>query len=343
MRVAFYVLRRVVTLVPQLFFISVATFILVRLLPGNPARLELGPLASAHAVAVLRHQMKLDRSLPVQYVAYLGDIVHGNFGTSWTRGTAVASDLATRIPITLSLIIYGLVFVMLFLVPLAIFTASPGGGLVRRALKRVAFVYGLLAGALPDFWLGLVLIFLFYVKIHALPGPDGLLSTLAKPPPRITGVYTIDAFITGRFATFADAAAHMFLPVVTLAFVYGAPVFKMLQSSMARALESDYTSYSQALGIPDLKVLVYALRNAAAPSLVMAGVVSSYLIGGAVLIETVFNLHGLGQYAVDSIKSVDYAPIQAFVLVAAVFTVFVYLIVDLLYFAVDPRVQRRMA
>lgn len=341
MRVVRYVLRRLLTLVPQLFLITVATFILIRLLPGDPARLAVGPMASQHALNVVRHQMKLTTSLPVQYVAWLNGMLHGDFGTSWTRGSSVASTLGKRIPITVSLILYALVLVVLFLVPLAVFTASEGGGLVRRILKRVAFIYGLLAGALPDFWLGLLLIFVFFVKAHVLPGPTGLLNVTAKPPPTITGSYTIDAFFTGRFSTFIDASAHMLLPVVTLAFVYGAPVFKMVQSSMRQAVRSDYTAYAQGLGLPEWKVLLYALRNAAAPSLVIAGVVTSYLIGGAVLVETVFNMHGLGQYAVDSIRSLDYDPVQAFVFVAAVFTVLVYLVVDLLYFAIDPRAMRK--
>jgi ABC-type dipeptide/oligopeptide/nickel transport system permease component len=133
------------------------------------------------------------------------------------------------------------------------------------------------------------------------------------------------------------------LPAITLAFVYGGPIFKMVQSSTEAAMRADYTTYATGLGLPRRTVLLWAMRNAAPPAVVMTGVVAGFLLGGAVLIETVFNLNGLGQYAVQSITTADYAPVQAFVLVAAVFTMLVYLIVDLVYFMIDPRVRAREA
>jgi peptide/nickel transport system permease protein len=194
---------------------------------------------------------------------------------------------------------------------------------------------------LPDFWLGLLLIFVFFAQAHLAPGPEGRLAILDVPPERITGAYTIDSLLTGNFPIFWSAVSHLVLPVTTLAFVYGAPIFKMARSTMTGALRSDYTTYAEGFGLPHWKILWYAWRNAAPPVVVIVGVVSGYLLGGAVLIETVFDLNGVGQYAVQAITTADYAPIQAFVLVAALFTIVVYLVVDLALVAIDPRVRVR--
>lgn len=341
MRTLKYIGRRLLVLVPQLFLISVITFALVRMLPGDPARLELGPLAPQEGVDLLRHQLRLDKPLPQQYIAYLERLLHGNFGRSWVNSSEVSHDLLVRAPATLELITAGMSIVLVVMVPIALVSASPSRGWLARAMRRISFGYGLLAGALPDFWLGLVLIFVFFSTLGWAPGPEGRLGILDLPPERITGFYTIDALLSGNFSSFVSALSHLALPAITLAFVYGGPIFKMVRSSMEAALRSDFTTYAEGLGLPRRTILRWAMRNAAPPAIVVTGVVAGYLLGGAVLIETVFNLNGIGQYAVQSITTADYAPIQGFVLVAAVFTMLVYLLVDLLHFMIDPRVSAR--
>ncbi len=338
MRTLKYVARRLLLLIPQLFVISVITFVLVRMLPGDPARLELGPLAPQAGVDMLRRQLRLDEPLPQQYVAYLERLLHGDFGRSWVNASEVSQDLLVRVPATLELITAGMLLVFLVMVPIALLSANPSGGRFSRILRRGSFGYGLLAGALPDFWLGLVLIFVFFSMLGWAPGPEGRLGILDIPPDRVTGLYAVDSLIAGDFGAFRATLAHLVLPAITLAFVYGGPIFKMTQSSMASAMRADYTTYAVGLGLPRRTILFWAMRNAAPPAVVMTGVVTGFLLGGAVLIETVFNLNGLGQYAVQSITTADYAPIQGFVLVAAVFTMLVYLVVDLVYFMIDPRV-----
>ena len=343
MRTLKYIGRRLLVLVPQLFLISIITFTLVRMLPGDPARLELGPLAPEEGVELLRHQLRLDKPLPQQYIAYLQRLLQGDFGRSWVNSSSVAQDLLVRAPATLELITAGMLIVLLVMVPIALLSASASGGWLARATRRISFGYGLLAGALPDFWLGLVLIFVFFSVLGWAPGPEGRLGILDLPPARVTGFYVVDALLAANFDTFRSALSHLALPAVTLAFVYGGPIFKMVRASMEAALRSDYTIYAQGLGLPRHTVLLWAMRNAAPPAVVVTGVVAGYLLGGAVLIETIFNLNGIGQYAVQSITTADYAPIQGFVLVAAVFTMVVYLIVDLLQFMIDPRVSARVA
>lgn len=322
-----------------MFLISVVTFTLIRMLPGDPARLQLGPLASDEAVQNLRHQMRLDEPLPVQYLAYLERLTHGDFGRSWTNNTEVANDLVRRLPATLELITLGLLVIIIVLIPVGAITAVRGGGVVTRILKRITFGYGFLSGAIPDFWFGLLLIFLFFTLLGWAPGPEGRLGIGETPPPRVIGFYTVDSLIAGQWSTFKDAVSHLVLPVLTLALVYGGAILKMTQVTVGNALRSDYTAFEEGLGIPRRQVLMLAVQNSAPPIIVMTGIVVGYLLGGAVLIETVYNLNGIGQYAVNAISSADYAPIQAFVLVAALFTMLVYLLVDLLYFAVDPRVR----
>ncbi len=343
MKIGIYVARRLLLAIPQMLLISVVTFTLIRMLPGDPARLQVGPNASEAGVQALRVKMHLTGSLPEQYAYYLNGILHGDLGRSWTRGTAVLDDLTSRLPATLELITFGMLFILLVLLPLGMVTASRGGGLFNRVAKRITFVYGLLAGALPDFWMGLLFLFVFFTLLGWAPGPEGRLSIGAEPPPTVTGFYTIDSLLAGQFGTFVDAASHLVLPVLTLGLVYGGQIYKTTRLTVGRALRSDYTTYLEGLGVSHRQVLVIALRNAAPPIIVMTGIIVGFLLGGAVLIETVFNLNGIGQYAVQAVTSADYAPVQAFVLVAALFTMLVYLLVDLLYFAVDPRVRARLS
>ena len=326
-------------LAPQIILISFITFALVRLLPGDPARLALGPLAPDAAVAALRTKMRLDLPIPYQYVQWLGAALSGDFGNSWVNGTRVADDLVHRIPVTLELIALSLIAVGLVLVPLAIVTASQSRHRAIRVLRSLTFGYGMLAGALPDFLLGLLLIFVFFTKLDILPGPEGRLGILDTAPPFVTGSILIDSILDGNWETFWSGAWHLVMPVFTLGFVYGAPIFKMLRSQMELALDAEYTAYGEALGLKPRTVFLRAARAASGPTVVIVGTVIMFLLGGDVLVESVFNLSGLGQYAVQAIVTADYAPVQDFVCFSAVFTMLVYLAVDLVHFAMDPRIK----
>jgi ABC-type dipeptide/oligopeptide/nickel transport system permease component len=339
--VARYIARRLVLVVPQMFLILFITFFLVRMLPGDPALLQLGPFATKEGIATLRADMRLDEPWPAQFVTYLARLAQGDFGQSWVTGSSVADDLAKRIPATLELIAFALLVILLVLLPLGVVTASRGGGLVARSLKKLTNGYGLLAGALPDFWLGLILIFVFFTTLGIAPGPEGRISIRKSPPSHVTGSYVLDSILTANGSALIDVLSHLVLPVLTLAFVYGAVVFKTTRVAMEASLRSDYTTYAEAIGLPRRLVLLYAFRASAPPVILMTGITFGYMLGGAVLVETVFNLNGIGQYAVQSVVSSDYAPIQGFVLFSAVFTMSIYLVVDLLYVLTDPRVRIR--
>ena len=328
-----YLLRRLLFVAPQLVGIAFVTFLLISLVPGDPARLMLGPLASEQTIHLLRDHMGLNRSWPEQYGLYVWHAMQGDLGSSWQSGNPVAKDLRQRLPATLELITYSLLLAVVVAIPLGVRAARRPG----KISDRFAFGYGLVAGALPEFWLGLILILVLYVKLGWTAAPDGRLDVGVSPPTRITGAYTIDSLVTGNWAALGSAYKHLVLPVVTLTIVTIGPILKMTRSTMQQMLASDFTRYARLCGLPEKLVGRYALRNALPPVVTLVAVLYSFLIGGAVLVEFVFGWGGAGQYAVQGVLNADFSVVQGFVLVAAIISLVVYLVVDLIYLAIDPR------
>lgn len=334
-------LHRLPFLILQLAVISFLTFAIVRMLPGDPARLQLGPLAPQETVDALRQELNLDKSIFAQYIAYIGKVLHGDFGRSYVNGTEVANDIAQRLPATIELLLCTFIAIVVIFIPWSIVSVAYGDSLIGRTLKRASRVYGFLAGALPDFFLALALIFIFFYLLGWLPGPEGRLGLLDMEPDRVTGLLIVDSLLAGDVGLAMSAAAHLVLPVATLAFVYGGPILKMLLSSMDKNWQSDQVQFARLLGLSKQTQVLFAFKISAGPTVVMAGVVAGYLLGGAVLIESIFNLNGIGQYAVQAIIAADYAPIQAFVLIAVVYVMLVYLAVDVVFGLLDPRVRQQ--
>jgi ABC-type dipeptide/oligopeptide/nickel transport system permease component len=335
LRLVWYILRRLLALGPQLLAISFVTFLLIRLLPGNPAYRLLGPLATDSAVAELSHRMGLDRTLLVQYRFYLERVFHGDLGTSWYTSRPVADDLLQRFPATLELISFALVIGLIVGIGAGLLTATKLSG----SVDRLSRLYGLMAGAFPDFWIGLVLIYVFYYRLRLFPAPLGRLDIGLDPPADVTGMYTIDSLLTLNWEAFRSSVTHLALPVLALAFGVAAPIMKMTRTTMMTVLESNFVRHARACGVSRGLIARYALRNTLAPVITIIAVLYGYLLGGAVLIENIFAWNGIGQYAVQAVVNSDYAALQGFVLVAAAFTLVVYLVVDLLYVIVDPRIS----
>jgi len=327
--------KRLAFLVPQLIAVSLIVFFLVRLLPGDPAVLISGQFATQEHIQEVRSQLGLDKPLLEQYVLYVGNVLHGDFGMSWRTSQTVIADIKQRLPGTLELVLISTFLCVALGIPLGIWTAVRKKGIVDKVL----FGYGMLAGSIPDFWLGLILIFFVFWKFRWLPGPIGQLDPMITNPETVTGAIALDALITGNWVAFKSAVLHLVLPVATLTGVNMTLVMKNVRLTMEEALESEYAEYARALGLPPIVRLRYALRNSLPPVVTVVGILVWYLLGGAVLVETVFAWGGLGQYAVESVVYSDYAPLQAFVLFAAVFTMAVFLVVDLVYYALDPRVR----
>lgn len=335
MQIALYIGKRLLFVIPQMLGILFISFFLIKLIPGDPAVLMLGPNATTEAVAKLRAEMGLDLPVMKQFMIYLGNVVQGDLGMSWQTAKPVLSDLLERFPATLELVTLSLLLALAIGIPLGVASSMRKRGLIRK----VADYYGLLAGALPDFWLALVGIFLFYSVLKWAPAPLGRYSIMLIPPPTVTGSILIDSLIAGNFQVFKSALAQLVLPVGTLGLVNAGPILKITQSTMDRALASDYMAYARMSGLPRKTVRKQAFRASLPNIITIVSVLYSFLIGGAVLVEIVFGWGGAGQYAVAGVLNADINPVLGFVTFAALLSLAVYLIVDLAYFALDPRTR----
>jgi ABC-type dipeptide/oligopeptide/nickel transport system permease component len=244
-------------------------------------------------------------------------------------------EIGDRIPVTLQLITISFVIAVLIGLPIALLRAFKPGGKVDRGV----FMYGLFAGAQPEFWWGIMFIFVFSYKLGIFPQPVGLLDRDVAPVDPITHFILIDSLIQGRIDAFTSALWHFMLPCLTLAFVVVGPIIKTASEALAQVLQSDFVLQARARGLPTRRVAAYALRNALAPVVTLTGILYGYMLGGAVLIEQIFSLNGIGQYALQRTLALDYPSIQGVVLVMTAFSLLVYLTVDVLYAVIDPRIR----
>jgi peptide/nickel transport system permease protein len=334
-RFLLFATKRLLFTIPQLFAVSVIVFFLIRLLPGDPSYMLAGPYASPDRIVEVRGQLGLDQPLVTQYFNYLARIFAGDFGTSWRTSQPVLADIQLRLPATLELVVLAVLLSIGIGIPLGVAVAVSEGGV----LKRIVFLYGMLAGSLPDFWIGLLMILIFFYFLGWAPPPVGQLDFAVSTPDHVTGAYALDALLTGNWETLSSALAQLVLPVATLVLVYMPLVLKTARSTMEEMLESHFILQARASGLSRRMQLRYALRNALPPTITVIGIEFWFLLGGAVLVETIFAWGGLGQYAVESVINSDYAPLQAVVLVTAFFTTLVFLVVDLLYHLLDPRIR----
>jgi ABC-type dipeptide/oligopeptide/nickel transport system permease component len=330
-----YGFRRLVLIFPQVLGITLVVFVLIRLFPGDPAYLFAGSTASEATVEAIREDLGLNESIPVQYVRYLDRLSSADMGRSLVTSRPVRDDIVDRFPATFELISFALLLCLFISVPLAAYSVRRPGSILDRATK----LYGQLAGALPDFWWGLVLIFVFFTTLGLAPAPVGRLDIGQIPPPRVTGMLSIDALLAGDFAALGSALTHLILPGVTLAFVYGAPIVRQMRTGMTNVLRSPYLAYANMCGLSKVTLFRYSFRNALLPAVTMTGLTYAYLVGAAVVVETVFSWGGLGQYAVQAITSSDYAAVSGTVLVTTLFALMIYLVLDFVYMAIDPRIR----
>ncbi|HEY7035565.1 MAG TPA: ABC transporter permease [Thermomicrobiales bacterium] len=336
MRLLRYVIRRLLLLVPVLLGALFIAFVLTRIVPGDPIGRVAGPYASQETRDALRHEARLDRPVYVQYAYYLDDLAHGNFGDSFYTGQSVKSDLKSRFPATLELVLYGMLLAIVLAIPLGMISALKRGAPVDH-VSRVLSVLGV---SVPIFWIGLVLLTIFYNKLNWLPGPTGRLPIGMEEPPTITGLYTIDAALHGQWDVWWAAVEALILPVVTIGIVAMAPIARMTRSTMIDALDSDYVRTARSLGIPNrVIVLHHAFKNAILPVLTLIAAVFGFLIGGEVLVEIIFSWNGLGLYSYNAILNSDFPAVQGFILLVTAIYILIYLAVDVLTAVIDPRVE----
>ncbi|MCC5973695.1 MAG: ABC transporter permease [Rubellimicrobium sp.] len=333
--------RRLLIGLIQLLGLTIAVFFLIRLLPADPVSRLVGMNASEQAYAQAQAQLGLDKPVLEQLALYLGlmpgtqpGLLQGSLGISWVTNSPVTSEIAAYLPVTLELITLAFLLAFVVAVPVGMLSAlNPGG----RADKGV-FVYSLFAGSQPEFWWGLLFVYVFFFQLGVAPAPLGRLSPMTSPPEWVTGFILIDTLIAGQPAKFVEALHHLMMPVFTLGFVLSGPIIKMVRQNMVRALQSDFVLYANCVGLPRKRVARYALRAAMAPSMTLIGILYGFMLSGAVLVESVFSLGGIGQYAIRSVLAFDYPAIQGVVLVITAISLLVYLALDLIHAAIDPRI-----
>ena len=330
------VLRRLATALPSVAGVIIVTFLLTRALPGDPAAYFAGPAATAQSIEEIRHQLGLDRSLPAQFLDYLGQLGRGDLGTSLSTGQPVMTEILTRLPASAELTLLGLTLAVAIAVPLGIAAALRPGAPIDHAC-RIVTTAGV---SLPVFFTGLLLVYVFYYLVGVAPAPLGRLDVFSSAPQRWSGFYLLDSLLAGDVGTFGAALGQLILPAATLAIFSLAPLARITRASMLGALGSEFVRTARASGLTPRRIIyVYAFRNAVLPVITTLGMVFSFLLGANVLVEKVFAWPGIGSYAVEALIASDYAPVQGFVLTMALLYVGLNLVIDLLYGLVDPRVR----
>lgn len=311
---AVFAFRRLLSSIPTLLIVTVIVFAMVKLLPGDPARLILGQEATPQALAELRRSLGLDRSLPQQYLSWLAGAVRLDFGTSLTDNSSVSRLIAQKLPVTLELSLFAMLISLLIALPAGIISAMRRNTWIDRVLTLLA-----LSGiSLPNFFLGILLIYLFSIQLAWIPA-SGYTSLLENP---------------GRNLLL------LLLPAITLGIGSAAVLTRYLRSSLSETLNQDYVRTAHAKGLTARQVVSkHALRNALIPFLTAFGLQLGGLLGGAVITEQIFSIPGFGRLLVDAVFTRDLPVIQGVVLVSAVAVFLVSFLVDMAYAAVDPRIR----
>src|SRR5215203_5916198 len=336
MRLLRYTLRRLIFVIPVLLGALFIAFALTRIVPGNPIERVAGPYTSNERVEEMKREAGLLDPFYVQFYDYIGDVLQGNLGQSYQTNQAVTKDLWDRLPASLELVLYGMTLAVLFALPLGIISAVKRG----RPVDHVARVLSVIGVSAPIFWIGMLLLSTFYIRLGWAPGPVGRLPMMANSPDRVTGLYTIDALIHGDFGTFRMAAEALVLPVLTIAVVAMAPIARMTRAMMIDALESDYVRTARSMGLPSrVIVLHHAFKNAFIPVLTLIAAVFGFAIGGEVLVEFIFTWPGLGLYSLNAIQGSDFPAIQGFIILVTAIYLLIYLVVDIITAMLDPRVE----
>ena len=332
-----FMARRLLLACLVLAIVSVATFTLSHAVPGDPISLVLGDRQADNPEvrAALERRWGLDKPLPLQYFYYVGNLLRGDWGESIASRTPVAQELRNRVPATIELSLYALAFAITFGVPLGIIAALNHD----RWPDHLARFITLIGTSIPVFWLGLLLLYVFFYQLKWLPGP-GRLDVGMRPPPTITGMVTVDALVQGDWKVFWAALRRLILPSIVLGSFSMGILARMLRSSLLASLGDDYVRTARAKGLAEQSVVTsHAMRNALIPTVTVLGLTAAGLLAGAVLTETIFSWPGVGSFAVAAALRRDYPALLGVTFIVAVIYVMVNLLVDVVYGLLDPRIR----
>lgn len=317
---------------------SIVAFVFMRLLPGDPARLIAGEHASEQAVEIQREQLGLNDPVWRQYLEYMASFVRGDWGFSHSRGEPVLDQFVAAVPATLELASLAILMAFVGAVLGAVMAGWSRGGVLDGTVRASSYI-GL--GTAP-FWLGLLVLIVFFERLRILPGPEGRLSPGMAAPPRVTGFHTVDALLVGDWSTWWDSLQHLILPGMTLGLVLYAWLVRMLRSSMLEFVREPFALVARSKGRGRWGVVVReVLPNALLPTVTAGGLIVAELLTSTVLAETVFNWPGAGRLVTDAIMQQDFAVVQAFIMLSACMTVTVTVVIDVLYGVIDPRIRVR--
>jgi len=332
-----YTLRRLILLVPVLFGLSLLVFTISNVLPGDPVKLAAGPQATQAEIDSLTRELGMDRPLPVRYWTYVSGLLRGDWGQSVLTRRPVWDDLKIYLPATLELVIAALALAVTVGIPAGLMSAV----YANRWPDYLSRVVSLGAISMPRFFLGLILQLVFAMWLGWLP-LGGRYPIIDEPPPKLTGFLTIDALASGDGAAFLVALQHLMLPAFAMSLSPLATITRMMRATTLEVLQQDYVLTERALGLSQrLIVFKYVLKNAMSASLTVIGLYVGWLLGGTVLVETVFDWPGVGLYATKAIVTQDFMPVMGVTLAIGTIFILANLVVDLLYGLLNPKVLYR--
>lgn len=329
--------KRLIYLVVMLFGVATLVFILTKKIPGDPtvANLSQRALNDPEVVAAYRAKYGLDQPVFVQYILYIKNLLHLDLGTSIRTNKPVLDELARCYPATIELALFAIILAALLGILFGVISAMKRNSILDQAVRALS-VTGV---SIPSFWFALLVLYFFYYKLHIFPGP-GRLSNSFSAPATVTGMYVIDSIIEGNPAKALDALQHLILPGLVLAAFTMGLITRTTRSNLLDVMSTDYIRTARAKGLSRVGLIVrHALGNALIPVLTVIGLGLGNLLGGMVLVETIFNWPGVGQFAYESVLSVDYPSIIGVALLIALNYMVINTVVDILYGVIDPRVR----
>lgn len=333
-----FLARRILLTIPILFGITLLAFIVARAVPSDPVVANLGQRAMSdpEIVAAFRAEWGLDKPPHEQYLTYIANLAQGTLGKSIKTRRPVIDDLKAFLPATVELAASSIAVGMLMGVSLGVISAVYR----NRWIDHVARFISLIGVSLPVFWLALILLFVFYSRLGIAAGP-GRLDPGMIPPPRVTGMMTVDAALAGQWATFGNALSHLVLPSITLGFFTAGLITRVTRSAMLEVLSLDYIRTARAKGLYErLVVFRHAFRNAMVPVVTVIGFSFANLLAGTVLTERIFAWPGIGSYAFQASTTLDFQAIMGVSMLIALIFIVTNLVVDVLYFVLDPRMRQ---
>ena len=332
-----FIFKRVAMVIPTFIGITLLTFALIHLIPGDPIEIRMGERGLSPEVhQQMMHQLGLDKPLPEQYFDYLKGITHGDFGTSFKNNVPVLDEFLSLFPATIELAVFAILFAVIIGIPIGILAAIKRGSIFDHSVMAIS----LTGYSMPIFWWGLLLMLLVSVQWNLTPVSGRIDAEYWVDS--VTGFMLIDSWLSGEPGAFKSSVMHLILPSIVLGTIPLAVISRMTRSSMLEVLGEDYIRTARAKGLSSMRVIVvHALRNALIPVVTVIGLIVGQLLSGAILTETIFSWPGIGKWVIEAIRARDYPVVQSAVLIIATIIILVNLLVDLLYGVVNPRIRYR--